>query len=277
MQAAAEADGPNEVFTRMQNHTWAIGYAFNLVRFCDARYCYEECVPDEDAAAACPSNTCSPDGNGGTVGTAGTGATGGTNGGTDTGGTAGTGGAVPVCGNGIKELGEECDPPKTAQCSDECLGIMSGRCAQFEASGACAPLANSCLTSPGTTTPEDQSACYDVSECILHTQCSNSFTKGPFTKCFCGALSDSDCAAAPETGQGSPAGPCAAVIKAGMGPGATNADVMARYTNPSYPAGAALKRYTCLDANPLSDCGILDDCVANLPCTPLCNCPEGHF
>jgi hypothetical protein len=111
-------------------------------------------------------------------------------------------------------------------------------------------------------------------KCIFNTRCSSS---APYTKCFCGTLSDSDCAAAPETGEGSPSGACAGVIKAGMGPGVTNAQVLARFTDTNYAAGAALKRWTCLNSDPVSNCGLLPICET-IPClaTGSCRCPAAQ-
>jgi cysteine-rich repeat protein len=259
MKAAAEADSNLEMFSRMSNRNYSLGWAYTLLQFCDAKFCFAECVPDEDVATACPTLTCGTGGTGGSGGTGGT-DTGGTSGtaGTDIGGTAGTGGvSTPVCGNGIKEVGEECEPTNTGLCSNDCHSVITDACSKIEAAGACAPLATACTTSPGTATPDTSAACYDVEECVFNTQCA--FTP-PVTKCFCGQLSLADCGAAPETGQGAPAGACADVIKAGMGAGATNADVVARLNDANYPAGSALKRLACLNLNPTGTCGYLPPC-----------------
>jgi len=41
-----------------------------------------------------------------------------------------------------------------------------------------------------------------------------------------------------------------------MGAGATNAQILARFTNRNYPAGAGINRFNCLKNNPV--------------CSPLC-------
>src|SRR5512138_415216 len=58
-------------------------------------------------------------GAGGTGGSAGRGGTGGSAGSAGTGGSAATGGTAPVCGNGVREAGETCDPPGSCPLCDD--------------------------------------------------------------------------------------------------------------------------------------------------------------
>jgi hypothetical protein len=129
-------------------------------------------------------------------------------------------------------------------------------------SASCAALATACTTSPGTSTPEAQAQCYDVAECLYFYNCDGS---DGLYRCFCG--SNAACGSAPESGAGAPNGSCADVIRAGMGAGATNADVMARYKDPNYPAGAALNRLACSQTSLHGVCG-LDDCPDPPPAIP---------
>ena len=203
---------------------------------------------------------------GGGTGTGGAGTGGGGTGGGGTGGKANS-----DCGNGTVGAGEECEPPSSATCSDDCQQVATTDCTDCEAGAACAPFAQACITSNGITgagsTALDPTvitqlptvaarttACFDVEECIQDTNCADG--DNTFTSCFCGAFTTAQCAAAPDSGAGSPAGPCAAKIKAGMGAGATNAQVLARFTNRNYPAGAGINRFNCLKNNPV--------------CAPLC-------
>lgn len=154
------------------------------------------------------------------------------------------------CGDGIvsASLGEECELPGTANCSDDCHIVASPECTACEATANCAPFATACTTSVGTPDAASQANCYDVEECILDTNCADG--ANTFSSCFCGALSNGDCGAAPETGPNAPHGACAAVIKAGSGAGATNTNVLARITNRNFSAGAGINRFNCLKNNP---------------------------
>jgi hypothetical protein len=176
---------------------------------------------------------------------------------------------VLSCGDGIVStgVGEECELPATTLCSDDCQSVGSQGCTDCEAGSACAPFAQACINSLGITAPADATvitqlatpalrttACFDVQECITDTNCGDGVNT--FTSCFCGALTTAQCSAAPDSGAGAPAGACAAKIKAGMGAGATNAQILARFTNRNYPSGAGINRYNCQKNNPV--------------CSPLC-------
>jgi hypothetical protein len=194
---------------------------------------------------------------GGGAGGGGTAGGGSGGGGTGGGGTAGSGGASGKCGDGIIQPPEECEPPNTANCSDDCKIVASAECSSCEADearSACAPFALACLNSKGTMTADDQALCFDVEECIHQTNCAAG--ANTFTSCFCGTLTTNDCGAAPETGPDAPHGACAALIKKGMGAGATNTQVLARMTSRSYAAGAGINRYNCMKNNDV--------------CRPLC-------
>lgn len=161
------------------------------------------------------------------------------------------------CGDGIlsTQCGEQCEPPQ-ANCNEACeLAITHDvQCTDCEAAGACASFATACSTSPGTQTGEDRILCSAVEQCIVASNCADGASS--WARCFCGMLSNQDCASAPETGLDAPHGACAAQIKAASGAGATNAQVLARSTSTSFPAGAAIARLDCLKSDPV--------------CAPLC-------
>jgi len=174
---------------------------------------------------------------------------------------------TPVCGDGTVTTGEECELPNTTLCSDDCQSVGNQACTDCEAGSACAPFAQACINSLGITAPADATvitqlptvaarttACFNVEECITDKNCGDGINT--FTSCFCGALTTAQCSAAPDSGVGAPAGACAPEIKAAMGTGATNAQILARFTNRNYPAGAGINRYNCQKNNPV--------------CSPLC-------
>jgi cysteine-rich repeat protein len=186
-------------------------------------------------------------GSGGTAG-GGTGGTGGSGGKGGTGGTGGSGGGL--CGNGTVNAGEECEPPSSSSCSDDCKRVEDAVCIACEADTACVDLAESCLWFDGAA----RALCYDVMECVRKTNCGD----GPndedhkLTKCFCGDLATGKCIAAPDSGAGAPNGACAAVIRQAMSTGptlATTGEVMTSFTDDAFPAGAALHRLACQKQN----------------------------
>lgn len=156
------------------------------------------------------------------------------------------------CGDGVvsPSCGEECDPGNTPSCSNDCQMVVPVGCVECEATTACAPFANACLDSVGTSTAAAQALCYDVAECIQDSNCADGAST--FSSCYCGTLSNGDCAAAPETGPNAPHGPCAALMKAGSTnttATATNVQVLSRMTGRAFPSGAAVNRFNCLKNN----------------------------
>lgn len=151
------------------------------------------------------------------------------------------------CGNGVVEGAEECDPNNSFTCSNDCSTVASAECVTCEQEGSCFEYSNSCIDN--TTNATDRASCFDVQECITDSNCADG--SSTLTSCFCGALSTSDCIAAPLTGPGSPAGACAGLIRTAMGGAAvTNAQVLTRFTNIAFPGGAAIARYNCTKLAP---------------------------
>jgi|SRR5882724_8950906 len=91
---------------------------------------------------------------------------------------------------------------------------------------------------------DDQAACDAVEKCVQTSNCADG--KETFTSCFCGSLKMSDCVAAPKSGQGAPAGKCADVMRKSFGSDdPSNREILARFTKPRYPGGAAIARMNC--------------------------------
>lgn len=153
----------------------------------------------------------------------------------------------PMCGNGMKETGEDCEPINTQTCSDKCKTTSTDACVACEQNGACGAVADSCLNFTGT----DRTNCYAVQACITSSNCGDG--ANTLTSCFCGTLSTADCIAAPNTGAGAPAGACAALIRTAMSVGGdtpTNSQVLTRYIDESVPGGSAIARYNCDKQDP---------------------------
>src|SRR5205814_2799696 len=130
-----------------------------------------------------------------------------------------------------------------------CELISTPACVDCEQAGACVAESDICVQ--GFANQDDVSICYSVAKCVRDSNCADG--TAPLTACFCGALSTSDCSAAPNSGQGSPAGACAGVIREAMSEGAnvaTNTQVLARIIDESFPGGAALARVNCDKVDP---------------------------
>ena len=176
----------------------------------------------------------------------------------NSGGAAGSAGqdATPRCGNGVVEAGEACEPPSSALCSEQCGVVATQGCVDCEQAGACQALSNVCQDN--FTSEDDRSICYAVQACVRSSACASG--SNPVQHCFCGALSTAECSAAPVLGNGAPKGVCAGVIREGLaldGQPPTNAQVLSRLIDESFPAGAALARVNCDRADPtcIKTCG----------------------
>jgi cysteine-rich repeat protein len=270
-QNGAEADGPDGIGTAIIDSGLALGRAGRLLRQSDSLFCAKSCWPDPTAQGGMGGMSgggmggtagMSGGGMGGTAGVSGggmggTAGVGGTAGNAGSGGKAGSGGAGgnggsgggSTCGNGKIDDKEECEPPNTATCSDDCQRVMDDgceSCEETELDGACAAMPG-CLAYDGA----DRATCFDVMECVRSSNCADGTTQsgGSLTKCFCGNLSTANCIAAPSSGAGAPAGACAAIIRQGFsvnGP-ATNSEVMTHFIDgENYsPASNALERLNC--------------------------------
>src|SRR5260221_56637 len=117
------------------------------------------------------------------------------------------------CGNGVVECGEGCEPQSSQTCSDTCQVISSDVCVACEQAGACVAESDGCLNFTGA----DRTNCFAVQRCIMSSNCADG--TNTLTSCFCGALSTSNCIAAPNSGVGAPAGACAALIRTAMSVG----------------------------------------------------------
>jgi hypothetical protein len=98
-------------------------------------------------------------GSGGAGGNAGGGA-GGAAGSAGNAGSGGSGGSAPVCGNNVVEMGEECEPPNTGICSDQCGIVSTQECVDCEQAGACIALSTACYDN--FASDDDRSMCYSV-------------------------------------------------------------------------------------------------------------------
>lgn len=172
------------------------------------------------------------------------------------GGEGGNGPAQAGCGNGVVEAGEQCEPNSTATCSESCASVSTQACVDCEQAGACADFSNICVD--GFAGDDERSICYAVQQCVRDSNCADGVKD--LKSCFCGALSTADCSSAPNAGAGAPAGACAGVIREALSEGAevaTNAQVLARLIDQSFPGGAALARINCdkLDGACIATCG----------------------
>jgi cysteine-rich repeat protein len=275
MMEAAEADTFFQMNSKLKNPTLPSGVVNNLLTYCGAKVCTEECLPTElDVFESRGTGGMGgTGGTGGTSGTAGAGgsagsSSGGTAGAAGSGGTAGGGaggiggssgsggtggGTGTVCGNNVMEGVEECefDGTPTPYCSDACTKVLSEECETCEQAPeqefTCRRLATACTAATGIHTPADTAACYDVIDCVMDTGCGNGGAK--LTECFCGNMPLLECQSAPDTGPNAPAGVCASVIRGAFvatGQTGTNAQVLEDFLDQSTAPGAGLRRLNCL-------------------------------
>ena len=134
---------------------------------------------------------------------------------------------VPQCGDGIVDAPEQCDDAgPSATCDVNCQTIEPGSpCIE-------------CLSADPETASYQATACDPFAECAAAQECvlaAGCFSPAPI-ECYCG--SDIENCDLPDF---VPVGPCAAEIKAGTGGTTTsNEDVLLRFFDLSYPAGAGL-------------------------------------
>ncbi len=157
---------------------------------------------------------------------------------------------TPVCGDGKVDTGEKCDTLGGASpsCDGTCqIKVSTDACVNCEATGDCAASVDNCKgPAAAPFSAAQQAQCYATMACIESTNCLDG--TGSLGKCYCGTvLSTTACGAAPFdlTAPGAPAGPCAAVIQAGMTGFTSNSAILAGLTASSKPAGAGMQRLNC--------------------------------
>jgi len=168
-----------------------------------------------------------------------------------------------VCGNGIQQTGEICDPGLTKNdCGRDCKSITSAACVACEsAPGVCAPSILTCDTAAGGTAtatvtgksgaakPTDPGAvttpagapkaplCNEVLDCVRDSGCAANGNPA-LKNCYCGTATVQQCNA----GQGN--GACKAELERALE--ATDfATVSQRVGNTLYGGGVAMKRVDC--------------------------------
>jgi cysteine-rich repeat protein len=258
-QNGAEADSPVGIGTAIIDSGLALGRAGRLLRQSDSLFCARDCWPDPAAQGGAGGGG-GMSGSGGVPGNSGNGGMNGGHAGTggSAAGSAGSGGSAggsALCGNGKLDENEQCEPPATATCSDDCQRVADDACVNSpcEADSACVDLAENCLLFDGVA----RTLCYDVMECVRNSNCADGPTTGAgLTQCFCGDLTTAKCISAPSSGPGAPAGACASLIRQGFSSGspATNSEVLNNFQDDGFPAGAAIHRMNCDWSQLSTDC-----------------------
>jgi hypothetical protein len=157
-----------------------------------------------------------------------------------------------VCGNGLVQPGEQCEPPNTPTCAADCTTITAClSCEQATTSPACigvrvtptSPFGCAGLTGAAITSCNNLHTCLDQ-----HPNCSNPANVAPPnndpTACFCGALNGASCSGTPAS---TIAGPCAGAYFAAYG-GVTNANrdaILTDFFNKGTAVGIANNLYSC--------------------------------
>ena len=239
------------------------------------------CVTPGSGAAGAPSVAGSGGGGAGGAGAGGGGTGGGTGGdgvsgggiaGSDTGGVSGSGpGPGPVCGDGVPEGDEECDPGPSSSlvCAHNCKWLADPAChacedgttsdgvhcfwGQYEPSmnadcsfqgpfdGSVDPTSAAQLLA-ALDTPEERAACEDLVTCIRETDCAwDPATPGMYDafRCLCGLGYPNSCLA--QTGGGP--GACAPAIYAAFGT-QDHTLIQQFWTDALYsPGGTAINRF----------------------------------
>ncbi len=148
---------------------------------------------------------------------------------------------TPVCGNGVVEAGEQCDPPNGTTCSATCTvesicGAPPTDCFACECHD-CSWSMNACINGPGVAasgpaagTPKAK-LCTNLVQCVQASKCIGA-------QCLCGTVSFCDCM------HGKGTGPCKAQIIAA----AETTDpflITLREFCPSYAIGRAVDVQMC--------------------------------
>lgn len=181
----------------------------------------------------------------------------------------------PTCGDDVVTAPEECDRGMTnangsATCSNDCNETVAsdacvacetgddggeGICFEFPVAG-CFGGADPATEIPATSTAATgdsktkSASCYDVLGCVRDSGCG---TTNSLQSCYCGDLSPAACEAAPNSGTGSPNGPCKELIEEGVEAEAPNV-VLQRIVGTAYAGGFAMARAVCQKGNCFTQC-----------------------
>ncbi len=165
--------------------------------------------------------------------------------------------AYKVCGNGIVQEGEQCDPPNGSTCGNDCQLAGLGECIECMklVEGECGEaLLVGIADIPGLETGcLNDKACFDLLRCQVDSRCG---LKAAPRECYCGLESADieDC----DQPTFVPKGPCKDQMIAayssqwGMSP-VSNMELLDRYSNIETGAGLPASMFV---ANTLVDCNI---------------------
>lgn len=149
-----------------------------------------------------------------------------------------------VCGNGVIEAPEQCDPPSSPACRPDCTRRQSEACKACEQEHSSE---DSCTDLRGCDglTGVDKDLCESLFICIQDSQC---WAKGPLA-CLCGSIPADQCAI---TGEAN--GACKAQMLAAT-KSTTVLQAGTRMFVPSYPASRATVIAACDFEVCAADCG----------------------
>lgn len=159
--------------------------------------------------------------------------------------------ATSACSKQPKEetATKKVEPTSQAAASSGSSGEPPLRsCAACESASPCVELAEPCKKFVG----DEGARCEAVKACVQRTGCGQA--ERTFTSCYCGDLDTEKCLAAPLTGAGAVGGPCKEPIEQAFGKPPNNLELLTRYLETEYPAGATLARLNCLKVNCLREC-----------------------
>ncbi len=138
-----------------------------------------------------------------------------------------------VCGDGVVDPGEQCDPPNGGTCGPDCKVADQGPCIDcIEGTDDGAAQRTYCDSDP---------RCIAVEQCAINSGC---FAVIPVL-CYCGITDPDACGADAFT----PTGPCAAEIRAGEPMAMSNNDVLQGYFDFGTSTGVAMNILNDVQAN----------------------------